>query len=183
MTLSDLETPALLLDREKMQANVDRMNAALKRHGVDLRPHVKTAKAREPVEAMTCGWSGAVTVSTLKEAEQFFDAGYRDVLYAVGIAPNKLARAAGLLQRGARLTLILDSLEAARAVAEHGRSAGLVFPVMIEVDSDRHRAGVDPDDARKLVAIGRELAEAGGAELSGVMTHGGGSYNVTGDEA
>lgn len=177
MRLADLETPALLLDRARMDANIARMNAAVARHGVALRPHVKTAKCVEVARAMTAGWSGAITVSTLKEAEEFFAAGFRDILYAVGIAPNKLAHAAALAARGAELTLVVDSVAAARAVA----GSGTRFPVLIEIDSDGHRAGVSPDDARTLIAIANALAS--GAELRGVMTHGGGSYDRRGADA
>ncbi len=181
MKLTDLETPALLLDRAKMMANIARMNAAVATHGVALRPHLKTAKSAEVARAMTEGWSGAVTVSTLKEADEFAAAGYRDILYAVGITPNKLAHAAALIGKGVDLTLILDSVTAAQAVAAFGREHGIRFPVLIEIDSDGHRAGVRPDDAEALVAIGRELTS--GAELRGVMTHGGGSYGATSPEA
>jgi D-serine deaminase-like pyridoxal phosphate-dependent protein len=180
MRPDDLETPALLLDAVKMRANVARMNAAVGRHGVALRPHLKTAKSAEVARRMTADWSGAVTVSTLKEAEQFFAAGYRDILYAVGIAPNKLAHAAELTRRGATLTLILDSVPAAEAVAAFGRAEGLRLPVLIEIDSDKHRAGAAPDDTALLIAIAGALHDA--AELRGVMTHGGGSYSASGAE-
>ena len=174
MRLTDLETPALLLDAAKMRANIARMNEAARRHGVTLRPHLKTGKSVEVARAMTDGWPGTVTVSTLKEADQFVAAGYRDILYAVGIAPNKLAHAARLVREGAELTLILDSIAAARAVAAFAREHDVRLPVLIEIDSDGHRAGVRPDDSATLVAIARELPE-----LGGVMTHGGGSYNAT----
>lgn len=181
MRLADLDTPALLLDGAKMRANIARMDAALAAHGVALRPHLKTGKSVAVARAMTERWSGAVTVSTLMEAEQFFAAGFRDILYAVGIAPAKLARAAALVAQGADLTLILDSVAVAEAVAALGRERGVAFPVLIEIDSDGHRAGVRPDDAATLTAIAGALA--GGADLRGVMTHGGGSYNATSSEA
>ncbi|MBA2920622.1 alanine racemase [Sphingomonas sp. CGMCC 1.13658] len=180
MRLADLETPALLLDAAKMRANIARMNATMRRHGVTLRPHLKTAKSVEVACAMVEGWPGGVTVSTLREADQFFAAGFRDILYAVGIAPNKLAHVAELTRRGATLSLILDSIAAAEAVAAFGRAEGLKLPVLIEIDSDRHRAGVAPDDAALLAAIAGRLAD--GAELRGVMTHGGGSYDAPGEE-
>lgn len=180
MRLADLETPALLLDAPKMRANIARMNAAMARHGVTLRPHLKTGKSVEVAREMIAGWPAGVTVSTLKEAEQFFAAGFSDVLYAVGIAPNKLPHVADLTRRGARITVILDSVAAAEAVADFGRREGLRLPVLIEIDSDRHRAGVAPDDAELLTAIAGRLAD--GAELRGVMTHGGGSYDAPGED-
>lgn len=163
-------TPALLLDPDIMRANIARMNAAVRRHGVQLRPHLKTAKAAEIARLMTDGWRGAVTVSTLKEAEAFLAAGFRDILYAVGIVPDKLDAAARSVAKGAELTLILDSVEAAEAVRAHA----LHWPVLIEIDSDGRRAGVAPGDTPRLHAIAEALA--GGAELRGVMTHCGGSY-------
>lgn len=172
MAVADLHTPALLLDPTKMHANIARMDAAVARHGVQLRPHLKTAKSVDVARAMTAAWSGAVTVSTLKEAEQFLAAGYRDILYAVGITANKLDAAARLVEAGAALTLILDNVAAAEAVAAHR----LRWPVLIEVDSDGKRAGVRPDDGGALHDIAAMLAR--GAELRGVMTHRGGSYDA-----
>ena len=64
--------------------------------GARLRPHVKTAKAVDVVQRAVQPGAGGITVSTLKEAEQFFAAGYRDILYAVGIAPNMLDHVAAL---------------------------------------------------------------------------------------
>jgi len=168
-------TPALLLNADVMRANIARMNAAVRRHGVQLRPHLKTAKCIEIARAMTDGWSGAVTVSTLKEAEQFAAAGFLDILYAVGIVPAKLDAAAQLVEAGAQITLILDTVEAARAVTAHP----LRWPVLIEIDSDGKRAGVAPGDAGRLLAIAEALS--GGAELRGVMTHRGGSYEARGE--
>jgi D-serine deaminase-like pyridoxal phosphate-dependent protein len=166
MTLDQLETPLLLLDRARLERNLARMRDKLAPHGVALRPHVKTAKSVDVVKLAVAPSAGGITVSTLKEAEQFFAAGYRDILYAVGIAPNKLEHVAALRARGCDLTVILDNAEAARLVAARG------VPALIEIDSDGHRAGVKPGDAR-LTGIGRTL----GVNLRGVMTHAGGSYD------
>jgi D-serine deaminase-like pyridoxal phosphate-dependent protein len=167
-SLSRLETPALLLERAKLDRNLERMRTHVTRLGAQLRPHVKTAKSLDVVRRAVVAGVGGITVSTLKEAEQFFAAGYRDILYAVGIAPNKLDHVAALRARGCDLTILLDSVEAARAVA----ARGALLPALIEIDSDGHRAGVKPGDAR-LIEIGRVL----GANLRGVMTHAGGSYD------
>ena len=177
MDLRDLSTPSLLLDRAKLAANIARMNAALAGQGVAFRPHMKTAKSAEIGRLMTEGWSGAVTVSTLKEAEQFLAAGFTDILYAVGVTADKLARAAALRAAGADLSLILDSVAAAEAVAAYGEP----FPVLIEIDSDGHRAGVRPDDDEML--LGGRARRWANAQLRGVMTHGGGSYDARSPEA
>src|SRR3546814_9571530 len=89
-TLADLDTPAALIDVRQMQANIARMQARMDELGVKLRSHVKTSKSLPVVRAQLEAGARGITVSTLKEAEEFFDAGIDDIAYAVGIAPNKL---------------------------------------------------------------------------------------------
>ena len=168
MTLDDLDTPCLVLDRNKVSANAKRLRDHLASLGVPLRLHVKTAKSREAIALVLEDRRAPITVSTLKEAEQFLAAGYTDILYAVGFEPHKLARAEALAARGAKLTLLVDSIQGAQGVKG--------FPALIEIDTDGHRAGVKPDDKAGLVAIARAL-EANGASCAGVMTHAGGSYH------
>ena len=179
--LNALETPALLLDEPRMMANIARLSARLRALGVPLRPHVKTAKCIEVALAMTGGTPGPITVSTLREADRFAQAGFRDITYAVGISANKLPHVAELLARGVRLTVILDSVEAAVAVAGfmRGRREGL--DVLIEIDTDGHRAGVQPESP-DLLAVARAL-QAPQVALMGVLTHAGESYQCKGDEA
>jgi D-serine deaminase-like pyridoxal phosphate-dependent protein len=183
MQLSDLETPALVVDRTRLAFNIGRMRDRLAALGVPLRPHVKTAKSVDVVRLAVEGQPGGITVSTLREAEHFLDHGFTDILYAVGIVPSKLAHVAALQRRGARLTLILDSVEMAEAVAREAEALGTIFPVLIEVDTDGGRAGVAAGDSRRLVEIGRILDAAPGSELRGVMTHAGLSYNCRSPEA
>lgn len=175
MQLDTLETPALILDRSKMSANISRLARKLSGFDVALRPHVKTAKSLPVVEAMRPNPDGGITVSTLKEAEHFFDAGITDILYAVAMTPAKLARVADLLRRGCAIKIILDSVQSARTVVEEGSAHGVAFDVLIEIDCDGHRAGLRPGDPG-IVGVGRTLHESPGAHLAGVMTHAGGSY-------
>src|SRR3954468_10659049 len=113
--LSDCETPCLLLDRARLDANIALMRERARELGVILRPHLKTAKSLEVARLVTDPADPRITVSTLKEADYFARAGFRDILYAVGMAPNKLAHAAALRQGGVELTLLVDNIEAARA--------------------------------------------------------------------
>jgi D-serine deaminase-like pyridoxal phosphate-dependent protein len=175
MQLAELETPALVLDRTRLDRNIARMRERLAALGVPLRPHVKTAKSADIVRRAVEGQPGGITVSTLREADYFLDHGFTDILYAVGIAPGKLAHVAGLQRRGARMTIVLDSLEMADAVAARASELDTTFPVLIEIDTDGGRAGVPADDPI-LVEIGRRLEAAPGTELRGVMTHAGLSY-------
>jgi len=173
--LSSLTTPSLLLDRARMERNIARLKGHLRSLGVGLRPHLKTVKSIDVGWRMMTSPAGPATVSTLQEAEVFADAGVKDLLYAVGIAPAKLDRVLALRRRGVDLTIVLDSVDQARAVAEKSRAADLAIPTLIEIDSDGHRAGVRPGDPL-LLEIARTLHD-GGALLRGVMTHAGGSYD------
>jgi D-serine deaminase-like pyridoxal phosphate-dependent protein len=182
LTLSDLETPALVLDVARVRRNVARLRGRLAGLGVGLRPHLKTGKSLDMAQLVMDGPAGPATVSTLREAEYFAAGGVRDILYAVGIAPAKLDRV-GRIRRetGCDLMLVLDSVEQAEAVADWSRANGEALPVLIEIDADGHRSGVQPAETGRLLAIGRALAR--GAALRGVMAHAGDSYGLSDPEA
>lgn len=181
ITLADIETPAALIDEARMAANIARLQTHLSALGVRLRPHVKTSKSIEVARRQRAAGAQGITVSTLKEAEQFFAAGFDDILYAVCIAPDKLGRALALLARGCGLTILTDSVAGAQAIVAKGRAANHAFRVMIEIDSDGHRSGVQPE-APELVEIGKVL-QAGGQVVQGVLTHAGSSYDLDTPEA
>lgn len=171
--LKGIETPALLIDKPKLEANAARMKARADALGVVLRPHVKTLKSVEAA-AIYAPVGSRITVSTLREAEVFAKAGYTDIFYAVGITPNKLERAAQLVKKGADLTLLVDTVEAAQAVSDASNKFGVPLSAMIEIDVDGHRAGL-VWDSETLLPIAEALTASG--RLRGVATHAGGSYN------
>jgi D-serine deaminase-like pyridoxal phosphate-dependent protein len=175
-----LETPAPLLDESRMQHNIERMQARMSQLGVAFRPHVKTSKCLEVVRRQMAAGARGITVSTLKEAEEFFRAGVNDILYAVAIVPNKLDHALALIRAGLRLTLLVESVAMAEQLARHGSEHGVCYDVLIEVDTDGHRSGVKPGDP---VLLQIAAALQGGARLKGVMTHAGASYDLNTPEA
>ncbi|MFQ5775416.1 MAG: alanine racemase [Kiloniellaceae bacterium] len=179
MKLAEIDTPALILDRRRLEANVARMTERAKRHGVDLRPHMKTAKSADVARLATAGHSGAITVSTLKEAAYFAEHGYTDIIYAVGLAPAKLDRVAALQAKGARIAVVTDNLEVAEGIGARAAALGARFDVLIEIDTGDGRAGVSPESPG-LIALGRALDGAPGVTLRGVLTHAGQSYNCRG---
>ncbi|MGI8509734.1 MAG: alanine racemase [Gemmatimonadaceae bacterium] len=181
LTTATAETPFLALDLIRMDRNIARLERRMGELGVTLRPHVKTGKSVDIARRMFETGTGPITVSTLREAEGFADAGFRDILYAVGIAPHKLDRVAALRRRGVDLCVILDSREQAAAVAATSRRLSNPIPALIEIDCDGHRGGLLPDDST-AVEIARIL-EQGGAELRGVLVHAGESYYCRTPEA
>jgi D-serine deaminase-like pyridoxal phosphate-dependent protein len=182
MRLQQLNTPAALIDTEQMTKNIARMQERMNALGVRFRPHVKTSKSNPVVQEQIAAGARGITVSTLKEAEQFFGQGVTDILYAVGMVPQKLAQAHALIARGCHLKLVVDNLAAAQAIASSGTlsTAPLAIPVLIEVDTDGHRSGVNPDDLATLLSIAAALSAPGSvATLAGVMTHAGASYELS----
>ncbi|HEY1411986.1 MAG TPA: alanine racemase [Rhodopila sp.] len=167
MKLDDLPTPCLVLDRSILQRNIRVMAAALARLAMPLRPHMKTAKSIEVARLATAGQPGGITVSTLAEAEYFFGHGITDILYAVGITPQKLARVCTLNEAGAHIIVITDDPAMAALIAAQPAPPR----TLIEVDSGEERGGVHPESDMLL-----DLAARLGPSLAGVMTHAGHSY-------
>lgn len=181
MKISELSTPAALIDISRMERNIERMQARMDSLGVSFRPHVKTSKCIEVTQAQIRAGAKGITVSTLKEAEQFFEAGITDILYAVGITANKFSQALSLIRKGCDLKVLTDSVVSATAISKFGIENNLSFKVMIEIDTDDHRSGIKPESPQ-LLEVAQALA-AGGTELYGVMTHAGSSYDLNTPEA
>jgi D-serine deaminase-like pyridoxal phosphate-dependent protein len=167
MTLDDLPTPCLVLDKGILQRNIDMMARALARHNVPLRPHLKTAKSIDVARMAIKGQPGGITVSTLAEAEYFVGYRMHDILLAAGITPQKLDRVAALNSHGADVIVITDDLEMASTIGAQPNPPR----TLIEVDTGEHRGGISPDSAALL-----EIAQRLGHAMSGVMTHAGHSY-------
>ncbi|MGN6388066.1 MAG: alanine racemase, partial [Burkholderiaceae bacterium] len=110
---------------------------------------------------------------------RFFAAGIDDILYAVAIAPNKFDHALRLSRAGLRLTLLVESMEAAEQLSQHCIANGHCHEALIEIDTDGHRSGLPPADPRLLeVAQALQVRDGHGARLRGVMTHAGSSYGL-----
>ena len=175
MSITAIPTPACILFNERINENIERMHEHLAALDTPLRPHVKTSKSMPVVEAMLKGQPRGIAVSTLAEAAFFLEQGITDIIYAVSIAPGKLDEILSLSRLGADLKILLDSEESAKLVGEHGARNRIQHKVLIEIDSDRHRAGIHPD-SNELISIAKTLEDSKGGRLSGVLTHAGSSY-------
>jgi D-serine deaminase-like pyridoxal phosphate-dependent protein len=171
MKLADLPTPCLVLDRRILTRNLDMMDRTVARHGVALRPHMKTAKSIEvahlALSRPAASRGGGITVSTLAEAEYFVGHGITDILLAIGITPQKLEQVTKLNAIGGAIAVVTDDQETAAAIA------AMPTPprVLIEIDCGQHRSGLAPNDPALP-----ELARRLGPAFAGVMTHAGHSY-------
>lgn len=180
--IDGLVTPALLLDRAKLDRNTLRLANRAKKLGVVLRPHMKTAKSIDVAQRVFPTEPGPITVSTIAEAEYFASHGYSDMTYAVGLSPASALRAAELCRRtGVDLKLLLDTVEQADALADVRQATGITPSVLIELDCDDHRGGLKPDDPKLIEVAGRVVAA--GANLAGVLAHAGESYGLSSPDA
>ncbi|MBY4594605.1 DSD1 family PLP-dependent enzyme [Ottowia caeni] len=179
--ISELSTPCALIDMQRMQRNIARMQERMNSLGVSFRPHVKTSKCVPVAQAQKASGARGITVSTLKEAEQFFEAGFTDILYAVGIVSSKLPQALALRQRGCNLKIITDNITVAREIGHFAAAHKTTFEVWIEIDTDGHRSGIKPEEPA-LLDVAQALRE-GGLEVGGVLTHAGSSYDYDNHEA
>ena len=182
MNLADLDTPSLILDRSILDRNVAAMTRRARALGVQLRPHMKTAKSADVAKLALRDNFGGITVSTLKEAEYFAAAGIRDIVYAVSIVPAKLPRIASLLRSGVDLAVVTDRTDVARALGEKAVQLGIEVAVLIELDTGEHRSGLAPG-SDELVELGALLHDSPGVSLRGVLTHAGHSYGCRSVEA
>ncbi|MEX2546597.1 MAG: alanine racemase [Chloroflexota bacterium] len=170
-----LDTPCLVIDLDIVERNAHRMAEAVAARGISLRPHVKTHKsvalARMQLEAGAVG----ITVGTLGEAEVMAKGGINDILlaYPLWAEGRKAARLRALHERD-DLTFVVgvDSVAGARSLAAAVAGSTKSLRVLIELDPQYHRTGVDPAAAGSLAAQLRDI----GLDVVGVFTHGGHAY-------
>jgi D-serine deaminase-like pyridoxal phosphate-dependent protein len=174
----DLETPALILDLAVLERNCAAMAERAKRHGVRLRPHIKTAKSAEVAAIATRGQFRGLTVSTVAEAAYFAAHQFRDLTYGVGIAPHKIPALAAIQRKhDATINLILDNVATATAASVVAEKEHSAFSVFVEIDTGGRRGGVDPDDPQ-LLTVAETVAESKYLKLAGVLSHAGHSYHA-----
>jgi D-serine deaminase-like pyridoxal phosphate-dependent protein len=176
--LEDVVTPALIVDRNRLIANISEMAARARTLGVALRPHAKTHKS--PAIASLQREHGAIglTVATLTEAEGFADGGIDDLLLtAPPVGDWRLERLVALARR-VRIRVAVDSVEVVdaldRACARHGVEIGYVW----EVDCGVGRFGTVPG-AATAEPVARAIDRAGHASFDGLLTFGGHAYAAT----
>jgi D-serine deaminase-like pyridoxal phosphate-dependent protein len=168
-----IDTPALLVDLDRVDAAIGRMATVMRERGVALRPHAKTHKSVEIGRRQVAAGAAGVTVGTIGEAEVFAEGGLDDLFIAYPLVPlgPKADRLRALATRS-RLRLGVDSATGARAVADAlGADRGLVR-LLVEIDSGGRRSGVAPSRAG---SVARAAIESG-MTVIGVFTHGGHGY-------
>lgn len=154
MQVTDLATPCLILDDDRLQANVERVLDRANVLGLQLRPHFKTPKS-PPILQRMAGGAGrrGATVSTMREAETLAAAGWCDILLTTPIAPQRLPQVGRLQGIGVRTTVAIDSLASACAIFDAALAHGGEVDAVLEIDVDGFRGGVALESAEFDEAI------------------------------
>ncbi len=167
MRLSDLDTPALVVDLDVMEGNLTKMAEYCRRHNLRLRPHTKTHKIPELARKQIESGASGITVAKLGEAEVMIDDGLNDLLIAYPIVgPTKTARLARLAER-ATITVSLDSAEAARGISAAVSDRGANVGILVEIDVGFGRVGVGSET--EALKLAQTVSSLPGLNFQGLM--------------
>lgn len=170
---AEIDTPEIIIDRDVLQRNIDRMATTVRAKGLHLRPHVKTHKVPEIAEMQLAAGAVGLTVATLGEAEVFAEHGAKDIFiaYPLWVGPRQAERLQRLAAK-ARIAVGLDSREAAETMAASLGDAVGEIEVVLEIDSGHHRSGIAADTVVEVA----HAAARGGLRVTGIFTFPGHSY-------
>lgn len=167
MHISELETPAVVIDLDVMDQNLSRMAEYCRRHQLLLRPHTKSHKIPELAKRQIASGATGITVAKLGEAEVMLDAGLTDILIAYPIVGAEKAKRLAAMAERAGITVALDSEEAARGISEAVAQRGANIGVLVELDVGFHRCGVGNE--QEAVTLARKIASLPGLTFKGLM--------------
>ena len=173
MLISEVDTPGLLADLDRLKANLDRMAQLARNADLKLLPHTKTHKTSEIARMQLNAGASGLTVAKIGEAEVMVEAGFDDIFIAHEIVgPAKIQRLAELARR-AKVSVGVDSTEVAAPLSMAFAQHGLRLRVLIEVDTGLRRCGIAPDEAPDFA---RAINSLPGLSLAGVFTYPGHVY-------
>ena len=177
MSIYELDTPATLIDLDRMEENIRAWQAVMDRYDVKFRPHIKTHKIPEIARMQLSAGAGGIVCAKVSEAEPFAAAGVDDICIAYPVVGElKWARIADLAAKTKRVTVNCDSAEAASGLSRAATAAGVTIHVHIDVDSGLHRGGVAWDDNVGLKRLAREIHALPALRLAGITTYRSGAF-------
>lgn len=176
-SLDSLPTPAVLLDRTRLDANIRSMQAACDAHGIELHPHLKTHKMVEVARRQLAAGARGLTCAKLGEAEAILPSGVREIFVAHSLVdPGQAGRISALADRLEQLRLAVTSEEQLDAFLRLAARTSRKLAVLMAVDTGLGREGVRDVAAATRLAAG--LARSRHVELRGFYTHEGNLYGV-----
>src|ERR1051325_2326970 len=167
MLISDLDTPALIVDLDVMDRNLARVADYCRQHQLLLRPHTKTHKIPELAQRQIASGATGITVAKLGEAEVMLNAGIDDILIAYPIVGDEKTTRLARFAEQANIGIALDSEEAARGISAAATRQGSTIGVLIEMDVGFRRCGLGNEN--DLLALARVITELPALEFKGLM--------------
>jgi D-serine deaminase-like pyridoxal phosphate-dependent protein len=182
MTKREIPTPALLLDLDRFERNVQRMAAHVKAAGKKLRPHSKTHKCPEIARRQIAAGAVGVCCAKVGEAEVMAAHGIRNLLITTEVVgPEKIGRLVGVLGLAPETMVVVDHHDNVRELATAMGRAGLVLNVLVDVEVGGRRTGVEPGEA--ALDLGRRVMAERSLNLRGLQGYAGHCAHVEGWEA
>lgn len=172
-SVTEVDTPALLVDEDRLAANIHRYAALTAQTGVRLRPHIKTHKMLEVADMQLRAGACGITAAKLGEAEVFAAAGVHDIFVAYPLVGREKARRAARLAQRCHFIAGVESATGVQHLSEAAVEAGTTLFVRVEIDSGLKRTGVAPDGAWELCRL---VLAAPGLQLDGIFTFRGSSF-------
>jgi D-serine deaminase-like pyridoxal phosphate-dependent protein len=167
MRVTELDTPAVVIDLDILETNLREMSSYCAGHGLSLRPHTKTHKIPEIARMQIRSGARGITVAKLGEAEVMAPEGLDDILIAYPIVGSaKLARLLDLARR-MRVTVSTDSIEVAQGLSDAARQAGVTIGLLAEMDAGLRRCGVQTPAA--LIELAQRMTPLPGIDFLGFM--------------
>jgi D-serine deaminase-like pyridoxal phosphate-dependent protein len=169
MRLDELETPVPVVDMDRLEANIHRLQAYLDQYKIANRPHIKTHKIPEIAQLQMDAGAVGITCQKVSEAEVMADAGFDDIFIPYNIlGESKLKRLMALAGR-VTVSVTADSGFVVRGLSKAAQDAGLTLIVLVECDTGAHRCGVQsPGEAAELACL---IASLPGLHFGGLMTY------------
>lgn len=169
MPVEQLETPVAIVDLDRLEANISRLQQYLDQHSIANRPHIKTHKIPAIAQMQVAAGAVGITCQKLGEAEIMADAGIQDIFLPYNILGGAKLERLAQLNRRIRLSVTADSEVVIRGLADTARQFDTELPVLVECDTGLGRCGVQsPDEA---VALARIIARSSGLRFGGLMTY------------
>jgi D-serine deaminase-like pyridoxal phosphate-dependent protein len=171
MLVTDLDTPATLVDLDRLEGNIRDWQHGMDRCGVKFRPHAKTHKIPEIALMQLAAGARGIVCAKVSEAEPFAEAGVRDICIAYPVfGEPKWRRLAALAARGVRVTVNCDSEAAARGLSRAAVEAGVTLHLQVDVDTGLGRGGLPVGDAAAVERLARAVLALPGLEFDGITT-------------
>lgn len=169
MRVDKLETPVPVVDLDKLQANIARLQAYLDEHKIANRPHVKTHKIPEIARMQMDAGAVGITCQKVSEAEVMADAGFKDIFIPYNIiGESKLARLMNLAKK-TTVSVTADSVYVVNGLSNAAQKTGLTLAVLIECDTGLQRCGVQtPQEAAELARL---IHRSPNLHFGGLMTY------------